>query len=101
MELRQALTALLLLLPAAASAEVERFALVVGNDLGQGPDLPLRYAETDAARVVSVLQEVGGVRPENTVLLQGKDADTVRRCAAGSPGRSSPVSGWRWPHRCS
>jgi len=78
-ELRQALTALLLLLPAAASAEVERFALVVGNDLGQGPDLPLRYAETDAARVVSVLQEVGGVRPENTVLLQGKDADTVRR----------------------
>ena len=29
--------------------------------------------------MVSVLQEVGGVRPENTVLLQGKDADTVRR----------------------
>ena len=35
--------------------------------------------EMDAARVASVLQEVGGVRPENTVLLQGKDADTVRR----------------------
>ena len=79
MELRQALTALALLLPAAALAEVERYAVVVGNNLGQGPDLPLRYAEMDAARVASVLQEVGGVRPENTVLLQGKDADTVRR----------------------
>ena len=79
MELRQALIALALLLPAAAVAEVDRYAVVVGNDVGQPPDLPLRYAELDATRVVSVLQEVGGVRPENTVLLQGKDADTVRR----------------------
>lgn len=79
MELRQALTALALLLPAAAVADVERYAVVVGNDVGQPPDVPLRYAEMDAARVASVLQEVGGVRPENTVLLQGKDADTVRR----------------------
>jgi hypothetical protein len=56
-ELRQALTALLLaLLPTAALAEVERYAVVVGNDLGQPPDLPLRYAELDAARVVSVQQ---------------------------------------------
>jgi len=78
-ELRQALTAFALLLPAAALAEVERYAVVVGNDLGQPVDVPLRYAEMDAARVASVLQEVGGVRPENTVLLQGKDADTVRR----------------------
>ena len=80
MELRQALTALLLvLLPTAALAEAERYAVVVGNDVGEPPDVPLRYAEMDAARVASVLQEVGGVRPENTVLLQGKDADTVRR----------------------
>jgi hypothetical protein len=79
-ELRQALIALLLaLFPAAALAQVERYAVVVGNDVGEAPDVPLRYAEMDAARVVSVLQEVGGVRPENTVLLQGKDADTVRR----------------------
>ena len=80
MELRQALTAaLLLLLPGAASAQVERFAVVVGNNVGEPPDVPLRYAEVDAARMASVLQEVGGVRPENVVLLQGKDADTVRR----------------------
>ncbi len=80
MGLRQALTALaLVLLPAAAAAQVERFAVVVGNDRGQPPDAALSYAETDAARVAAMLQEVGGVRPENLVLLRGEDAGTVRR----------------------
>ena len=79
MELRQALIALLVaLLPAAAAAQVERFALVVGNDQGQRPDVALSYAETDAARVAAMLQEVGGVRPENLVLLRGQDAAAVR-----------------------
>jgi len=76
-ELRQALIALVLL-PAAAAAQVERFAVVVGNDQGQPPDLALSYAETDASRVGAMLQEVGGVRPENLVLLRGQDAGTVR-----------------------
>jgi Caspase domain len=80
MELRQALTALAVaLLPAAAFAQVERFAVVVGNDEGQPPDVDLRYAEADAARVATTLQEVGGVRPENLVLLRAQDAGTVRR----------------------
>jgi len=67
------------LVPAAAGAQVERFAVVVGNDAGSGEDLPLRWAEADAARVAAVLQEVGGVRPENLVLLRGTDAAAVRR----------------------
>ncbi|HET9751788.1 MAG TPA: caspase family protein, partial [Myxococcales bacterium] len=70
---------LLLLLPGAAAAQVEKFAMVVGNDTGQPPDAALRYSETDAARMAAVLQEVGGVRPENLVLLRGQDAATVRR----------------------
>ena len=79
MELRQALIALALAtLPAAAAAQAERFAVVVGNDQGQPPDLPLSYAETDAARVASMLQEVGGVRPENLIVLRGQDASTGR-----------------------
>jgi len=79
-DLRQALTALAVaLLPAAAAAQVERFAVVVGNDQGQAPDVALAYAETDAARMAAVLEEVGGVRPENLVLLRGQDAGTVRR----------------------
>ena len=77
-ELRQALIALVLL-PAAAAAQVERFAVVVGNDQGQPPDAALLYAEADASRVAAMLQEVGGVRPENLVLLRGQDAGTVRR----------------------
>jgi hypothetical protein len=82
MAVREALIALaaaLALLPAAARPEVERYAVVVGNDAGQPPDLPLRWAEADAARVAAVLEEVGGVRPENLVLLRGRDADAVRR----------------------
>jgi len=79
-ELRQALIALVAaLLPFAAAAQVEKFAMVVGNDVGQPPDVALRYSETDAARMAAVLQEVGGVRPENLVLLRGQDAATVRR----------------------
>src|SRR5256886_1329368 len=79
-ELRQALTAIAIaLLPAAAAAQVERFAVVVGNDQGQPPDAALLYAEADASRVAAMLQEVGGVRPENLVLLRGQDAGTVRR----------------------
>jgi hypothetical protein len=58
---------------------VERFAVVVGNNLGGAADGPLRYAEADAARVAAVLREVGDVRPANLILLRGEDADTVRR----------------------
>jgi hypothetical protein len=80
MELRQALIAAALALsPALAAGQVERFAVVVGNDLGQPPDVPLRWAESDAARVAGVLQEVGGVPPQNLVLLRGRDAEGVRR----------------------
>ncbi len=79
-ELRQALIAAAVALhPAAAAAQAERFAVVVGNDAGQPPDAPLSYAETDASRMAAVLQEVGSVRPENLVLLRGQDAATVRR----------------------
>jgi hypothetical protein len=68
-----------LLLAAAPAWAVERFAVVVGNNLGSGGDAPLHYAESDAARVAEVLREVGDVKPENLVLLRGDDADTVRR----------------------
>lgn len=84
MELRQEVVALglclcALLWPGAAAAQVERFAVVLGNDQGAPPDATLSYAETDAARMASVLEEVGGVRPENLVLLRGQDAATARR----------------------
>src|SRR5205823_3259736 len=109
-ELRQALIALGALLPAAAFAQVERFAVVVGNDVGQPPDVALAYAETDAARMAGVLQEVGGVRPENLVLLRGQDAARARSSSpparrprtARSPTRSRAASSpTRWSRGCS
>lgn len=63
----------------AASAEVERFAVVIGNDRGAQNDVPLRYAESDAAKIANVLQEVGGFRAENVTLLRGRDAPSVMR----------------------
>ena len=65
---------------ATTSARAEdRFAVVIGNNLGETGEAPLRYAEADAARVASVLLDIGGVRAENLVLLQGQDGGAVRR----------------------
>jgi hypothetical protein len=94
MDVREAIAlAAALLVPAAAAAQVDRFAVVIGNDAGQPADAALRYAETDAARMASVLQEVGGVRPENLTLLRGDDAATVRRTLIAVNDRIRAASG--------
>lgn len=64
--------------PVMAHAEAERFALVVGNNVGTSNEQQLRYAESDAERVYAVLRDVGGVSPVNMTLLRGEDADTAR-----------------------
>jgi hypothetical protein len=63
----------------AAAAEVERFAVVIGNDRGAAGETPLRYAETDAAKIAQVLQDVGGFAPENVIVLRGGDAAAALR----------------------
>ncbi|HSR99395.1 MAG TPA: caspase family protein [Kofleriaceae bacterium] len=67
------------LAPIAARADIERYALVVGNNLGDSDEQRLRYAEDDARRVYEVLRELGGFRPENMLLLRSEDAESVRR----------------------
>lgn len=64
---------------ARAHARVERFAVVIGNNLGAASEMPLRFAESDAARVLEVLTRLGDFDPLNSVLLRGKDAATVRK----------------------
>src|SRR5438477_9352443 len=94
MDLREALiAAAALLLPVAAAAQVDRFAVVIGNDAGQAADAALRYAQTDAERIASVLEDVGGVRPENLTLLRGQDASTVRRALIAVNDRIRASSG--------
>jgi hypothetical protein len=83
---------------ARSRADVERFALIIGNDQGAPHEQALRYAEADAERVYAVLRDVGGFAPANMALLKGEDADTVRsslitfndriRQRAARPGQS-------------
>ena len=66
-------------LAAPARADVTRYAVVVGNDVGAADEGRLRYAETDARKVLDVLHTLGDFQPENTVLLLGRSAREVER----------------------
>ena len=74
---------LLVAVLAAASVEAaeprwERFAVVVGADRGAAGSSTLRYAERDAAKMVDLLREVGGIPATRIHLLTDTDADAVR-----------------------
>jgi hypothetical protein len=60
-----------------AVAETKRIAVVVGNNAGS-EQLPLRYAQDDAAKLARVLTELGGVEPRDLFLLQGKELRALR-----------------------
>lgn len=60
------------------AATVTRFAVVAGNNIGQARAEPLKYAERDASRMAVLLGEIGGVRPENLILLEGKTPEDLR-----------------------
>ena len=64
------LPALLLLLPTAALAAPQRYAVVVGTNEAARGTTPLYYAEADAERVADVLISMGGVAQENVLLLR-------------------------------
>jgi hypothetical protein len=73
------ITAAIALGGAPARADVERYAVVVGDNRGTDDDALLRHAETDAARVRDVLEELGGFAPDHSTYLANVDAATVRR----------------------
>lgn len=62
----------LILIGVCAHAETRRFAIVLGNNAGSEAMPPLRFAETDAAKMARVLAELGDVRGEDLFLLQGR-----------------------------
>jgi hypothetical protein len=70
---------LMYLTPSAAMANVERFAVIIGNNQGLPSDETLQYAESDATRVFEVLRDLGGFQPVDMVLLRDENADTVQR----------------------
>jgi len=59
-----------------ASATLRRFALVTGANNGGPQRVLLRYAQSDARAVARVLRDLGGISPEDTILLlePGPDA---------------------------
>jgi hypothetical protein len=61
-----------------AWATVDRYAVLIGNNLGARDEARLRFAESDATKLHQALKELGGFPPENTILLRGDDTATVR-----------------------
>jgi hypothetical protein len=56
-----------------------RYALIIGHNLGDATEDPLRYAEDDARRMRDVLIEIGGVARQNSRLLTGPTAQALSR----------------------
>src|SRR6185436_2227580 len=75
-----ALTVLALALsgPAAARGD-RRYALIIGNDSGDGDTRPLLYAGEDARRIHDVLTRYGFVSPDNAFLLVNRRTDDLQR----------------------
>jgi caspase domain-containing protein len=59
-----------LCLGAPSSGEVRRFALVVGANRGAADRVPLRYAVADAERFAEIVTTMGGVRPEDILVVR-------------------------------
>ena len=85
---------------AEAAGPPQRFALIIGNNVGEAPAEDLRYAEADARKVAAVLTELGGYRPADVRLLTGAVADDALRAlsvlerrvaAAGRRGRHATL----------
>ena len=64
---------------AGAAGAPSRYALVLGNNVGEPPAANLRYAEDDARRFATVLTELGGYRAENVRVVVGQTADIAQR----------------------
>ncbi len=67
----------LLFMSLLARAEVRRFGLVLGNNLGHDPARELRFAEQDARKFHSVLLELGGFEAKDLRLMTGADTTQV------------------------
>ncbi len=69
---------LALALALTAQAAERRYALLVDANLGDAGEVPLRYADDDAARLGQVLLAQGDVAPTDLVRLSQPDANELR-----------------------
>jgi hypothetical protein len=61
------------------SSLAERLAVVIGNNVGERSELPLRFAEDDAVRVGDALVAVGGLDAGDVSVLRGANVTAARR----------------------
>jgi hypothetical protein len=76
----------------ARCVQAQRIAVVVGNNVGLSGEAPLRYAESEAAALSKILLGIGGVRPNDLYLLQGKPASQVWRVLDQVQRRAAEIS---------
>jgi hypothetical protein len=81
---------MLLSLPSVAQ---HRFALVIGNNTGQGSDVALQHAQRDAAKVGDTLQRVGDFAAGDVVVVHGEGTDVVRRALISINNRIRQAGG--------
>lgn len=67
------------LIPYSARAATFRVGLIVGNNHGISGKIPLQYAESDAKNMYETLIQLGNFPPNQTFLLIGKNASTLRQ----------------------
>lgn len=77
----------------AAAADPNRFALIVGDNRGEHDEPQLRYAQSDAERLASVLKTLGGFEPQNVTVLAGAPADEITRVLAALGERARAYAG--------
>lgn len=75
------------LIGAALATEVQRYAVVVGTNEGLATDEVLEYAELDAERVATVLEDLGDFHSEDIVMLRRVDAPRLRRALSDLEAR--------------
>ncbi len=76
-----------------AAGPPRRFALVLGNNVGEPPAEDLRYAEDDAKKVAAVLVELGGYRTSDVRVLTGRYADDARAALDRIEGQVAAATG--------
>jgi hypothetical protein len=81
------------LLFASPAAGQERFAVIVGNDVGHPFRDPLHFAVKDADRMQRTLLEVGHFAPENVVVLRDQGIDAVRKALGTTESRIADARG--------
>jgi hypothetical protein len=72
---------------------VRRFALAVGANDGGAARARLRYAGADAERLLQVMRQLGGVAPEDAVLLQEPGEAALRSALADLQARVTRARG--------